>query len=49
MMVHHNSAVEMASAYLHHGSNPELSAMATMMVDMQNEEIIELGNWLLSN
>lgn len=49
MMVHHQAALDNASAYLHHGTNPELLAMANMIVDVQTEEIIELGNWLLNN
>ena len=49
MMVHHQAALDNASSYLHHGTNPELLAMAEMMVEMQTQEIIELGNWLLNN
>lgn len=49
MIVHHQAALDNASAYLHHGSNPELMAMAQMMVDMQTQEIIELADWIIEN
>ena len=49
MIVHHQGALDNASAYLHHGSNPELTAMAQMMIDMQTQEIIELADWLIEN
>ena len=49
MMVHHQAAIDNASAYLHHGTNTELREMATMMVEMQTQEIIDLGNWLIAN
>jgi len=49
MIVHHQSALDNASAYLHHGNNAELKAMANMMVEMQTQEIIDFGNWLVAN
>jgi uncharacterized protein (DUF305 family) len=49
MMIHHQGGIDNASSYLHHGSNEELKAMATMMVEMQTQEIIELGDWLIAN
>lgn len=49
MIVHHQSALDNASAYLHHGKNSELKAMANMMVEMQTQEIIDFGNWLVAN
>ena len=49
MIVHHQAALDNASAYLHHGSNPELMTMAQMMVEIQTQEIIELADWLIEN
>lgn len=49
MMVHHQSAIDNASAYLHHGNNAQIKTMATTIVTSQNMEIVELGNWLIAN
>ncbi|GGF14648.1 MULTISPECIES: DUF305 domain-containing protein [Flavobacterium] len=49
MIVHHQAALDNASAYIHHGSNVELNTMAKMMVDLQTKEIIELAQWLIEN
>lgn len=49
MMVHHQSAIDNASAYLHHGNNAQIKTMATNIVTSQNMEIVELGNWLIAN
>ena len=49
MIVHHQAALDNASAYLHHGTNPELMTMAQMMVEMQTHEIIELADWIIEN
>lgn len=49
MIVHHQSATDNASAYLHHGSNPDLSNMAKNMVKAQTMEIDELAAWLIAN
>lgn len=49
MIVHHQAALDNASAYLHHGNNTQLRNMANMMAEMQTQEIIELSNWLLNN
>ncbi|MCC9070985.1 DUF305 domain-containing protein [Flavobacterium sp. F-65] len=49
MIVHHQSALDNALVYLHHGNNAELKAMANMMVEMQTKEIIDFGNWLVAN
>lgn len=48
MMVHHQSAIDNASAYLHHGNNAQIKTMATNIVTSQNMEIVELGNWLIA-
>ncbi|HSD07753.1 DUF305 domain-containing protein [Flavobacterium sp.] len=49
MILHHQSATDNASAYLHHGNNDEIKEMATMMITMQTQEIIELSDWLKNN
>lgn len=49
MIVHHQSATDNASAYLHHGSNPDLLNMAKNMVKSQTMEIDELAAWLIAN
>lgn len=49
MIIHHQAAIDNASAYLHHGNHPELLEMAHMMIDAQNAEIIELSAWLQNN
>ena len=46
MIPHHQSAVEMASAYLTEGTDPVLVAMATKIIEAQEKEIKELQNWL---
>ncbi len=49
MIVHHQGAIDNASAYLHHGNNAQLKTMATNIVNSQVMEIQELGNWLIAN
>lgn len=49
MMIHHQSAIDNASAYLHHGNNTQLKIMATNIVNSQSKEIEELSNWLKAN
>jgi len=49
MILHHQSAIQDASAYLHHGNNNQLKAIANNIITAQNKEIIELSNWLKSN
>jgi len=49
MMVHHQSAIDNASAYLHHGNNAQLKTMANNIVMSQNKEIDELADWLKAN
>lgn len=49
MIIHHQAAMDSASSYLHHGSNPELIAMANMIIEAQSAEIIALSNWLAEN
>lgn len=49
MIIHHQGAIDNASAYLHHGNNAQLKTMATNIVTSQVMEIQELSNWLLAN
>ncbi len=49
MIVHHQLAIDNASAYLHHGDNAQLKAVANKFVDSQVKEIQELSNWLIAN
>lgn len=49
MVVHHQGAIDNASAYLHHGNNNQLKTMATNIVNAQVMEIEELSNWLKAN
>ena len=49
MMVHHQSALDNASAYLHHSNNEMLKMMAMNIIDSQTMEIEELSNWLRGN
>lgn len=49
MMVHHQSAIDDASGYLHHGNNVQLKTIANNIVNSQTMEIQELGNWLKTN
>lgn len=49
MIIHHQAAIQDASAYLHHGDNAQLKAIANNIITAQNKEIIELSNWLKAN
>lgn len=49
MMVHHQSAMDNASSYLHHGNNATLKTMAENIISAQTMEIEELSNWLQAN
>ncbi len=49
MMIHHQSAIDNASGYLHHGNNAELKTIANNIIKSQTMEIEELGNWLKAN
>lgn len=46
MRMHHQQAVEMASAQISHGKSPELKAMAKKMIADQKKEIAQLDAWL---
>ncbi|MBE7170102.1 MAG: DUF305 domain-containing protein [Williamsia sp.] len=46
MIVHHQAAIDNASAYLHHGNHTQLKMMANNIVMSQNKEIEELAVWL---
>lgn len=49
MIIHHQSASDVAQSLLHHGHHEELKEMARMMIDDQNMEIKQLQEWLLQN
>lgn len=49
MVLHHQAAIQDASAYLHHGNNNQLKTIANNIITAQNKEIIELSNWLKAN
>lgn len=49
MTGHHQTAIDNASAYLHHGNNAQLKTMANNIVASQTKEIQELADWLKSN
>lgn len=49
MIGHHQSAIDNASAYLHHGNNAQLKTMANKIVASQTMEIEELSDWLKAN
>lgn len=49
MILHHQAAIQDASAYLHHGNNNQLKTIANNIITAQNMEIIELSNWLKAN
>lgn len=49
MIVHDQGAIDNASAYLHHGNNAQLKAMANSIISSQVMEIQEMSNWLIAN
>ena len=49
MIWHHQSAIDDASGYLHHGNNEQLKTMANAIIKAQTMEIQELANWLKAN
>ncbi len=49
MIVHHQGAIDNASAYMHHGDNAQLKAMSNNIVNSQAKEIQEMSNWLIAN
>jgi uncharacterized protein (DUF305 family) len=46
MIPHHQSAIDMAQAYLEHGDDPQLTELAGEIIAAQREEIETLENWL---
>jgi Ca2+-binding EF-hand superfamily protein len=46
MIPHHQSAIDMAEAYLEHGDDPELTNLANEIIAAQQKEIEFLQNWL---
>lgn len=49
MIVHHQGAIDNASAYLHHGNNAQLKTVANNIIKGQIVEIQELSDWLKAN
>ncbi len=49
MIPHHQSAIDMAEAFLRHGNDPDLTKLANEIVSAQQEEIEFLQNWLGEN
>ena len=49
MIPHHQSAIDMAEAYLEYGDDPELTALAKEIVSAQEREIEFLEKWLEAN
>ncbi len=49
MIPHHQSAIDMAEAYLEHGDDPELTELANEIIAAQTQEIEFLENWLEAN
>lgn len=49
MIVHHQGAIDNASAYLHHGNSLALKTMANSIIGDQTMEIQELSDWLKTN
>ena len=49
MIWHHQSAIDNASGYLHHGNNAQLKTIANNIIKAQTMEIGELSDWLKAN
>lgn len=49
MIWHHQSAIDDASGYLHHGNNDDLKEIAKKIIKAQTKEIQELADWLKNN
>jgi uncharacterized protein (DUF305 family) len=49
MIPHHQSAIDMAKAYLELGDDPELTALAKEVISAQQREIAFLERWLEAN
>lgn len=49
MIWHHQSAIDDASGYLHHGNNAQLKTIANNIIKVQTMEIQELSDWLIAN
>jgi uncharacterized protein (DUF305 family) len=46
MIPHHQSAIDMAQAYLKEGTDPQIVNMAKKIIEAQKKEIEELNAWL---
>jgi uncharacterized protein (DUF305 family) len=49
MIIHHQAALDNASAYLHHENHDGLKMMANKIITMQTQEIKDLSSWLIAN
>jgi uncharacterized protein (DUF305 family) len=49
MIWHHQSAIDDASGYLHHGNNAQLKTIAYNIIKAQTMEVQELSDWLKAN
>ena len=49
MVVHHQSAIDMAQAELDHGAHQVMKDMAKMIIEMQKKEIADMQDWLLQH
>lgn len=49
MVWHHQSAIDDASGYLHHGNNTQLKIIANNIIKAQTAEIQEISDWLIAN
>lgn len=49
MIIHHQSAMDMANAYLKYGSNAELRKLSENILGLQGEEIKWLKEWIGKN
>lgn len=46
MVMHHQSAMQMAKEQIEHGKSPEMKAMARKMMESQQKEAAQLEQWL---
>lgn len=49
MIIHHRSAIDNSSSYLHHGDDEQIKTMAHKIVNSQTMGIVGLSQWLAVN